>query len=165
MPNSPIVQRVVDLMRLATNSGAAENEARNAASEAVRLIIKHGLRVVDTPDSTATATRTTTQTTTRTTTATWQTREAKWDAWERAAREREDVDRRHAEYERRQEQPLYPWVAREPSKCGSCGTKIAVGSDCFYGPYPRHGWRCGPCVVRGASPRRPRKRKKPSATA
>ena len=96
-----ILQRVVDLLRLAADAGAAENEARNAAVQAAKLIAQHGLRVIDSRSSTATATHTTTQTTTRTTSSVWRpshphyeefmarerARQAKYDHWERAAQQ------------------------------------------------------------------------------
>ena len=41
-----VVQRVADLIRLASNDGASDSEARTAALVACRLIAKHGLRVV-----------------------------------------------------------------------------------------------------------------------
>ncbi len=40
-------QRVLDLVRLAVDAGAADNEARNAALAAAKLIAQHGLAVVD----------------------------------------------------------------------------------------------------------------------
>jgi hypothetical protein len=160
MANITIIQRVTHLLTLAADAGASENEARNAALTAAKLIAQHGLHVVDArPSSTTTTTQWS-----RTTTATWESRvtaweaawksrEAKWDEWERAARERE-----------RAEPPKHPWVAQEPSKCGSCWADIPTGSDCFYGPYPKHEWRCVPCAQRDAPWRRKPKSKKTKAS-
>lgn len=40
-------QRVTDLVRLAVNAGAADNESRNAALAAAKLIAQHGLLVIE----------------------------------------------------------------------------------------------------------------------
>lgn len=166
MPSITIIQRVTHLLTLAADSGASDNEARNAALTAAKLIAQHGLRVVDAHDATTATTHTTTQTTTRTTTAT-----SKAPAWSRVWTDAEQnywercVHEAHAEYERRtKEQPIYRWVAQEPSKCGSCWADIPTGSDCFYGPYPKHQWRCVPCAQRDAPPRRKPKSKKTKAS-
>jgi hypothetical protein len=153
--NGNIVQRVNDLIRLAVDAGASEHEARTAAFQAVRLLAKHGLRVVEARDtSTTTASTTTTQTTTRTTntTSAWQ---SPWPP-----------PRSHYDHARPSsdtwppEAPTYPWVAQESQECCSCGATIAAGADCYYGPYPTHTWRCVPCAQRNAPPRRRSKRKK-----
>jgi hypothetical protein len=144
---SNIIQRITNLLTLAANSGAAENEARNASLEAARLITKHNLQVVDAFGTTARPPNHETSV---------------WQVLYERERERttdlvndlnQKIARRKAEARA---------VAKEPAQCGSCGEWIPEGSPCFDGPRP-HRWRCVPCANRNAP--RYRSKRKPATTA